>query len=241
MKKLPYHLSDPEGDFTSEQDRLWLSATIAKQGVGLTHYDLLCIFQMYLPAGTYTECLYYLPIAFDYILNQEIEISLLESILFFLDKNQKELEKDCMWSNCVEKLKAILQKSLNVKPSKKNNLQNISDAAWEIFTLFNSQIGSTCLWRDFEQFGKINIGYERATWEFIVLLVTVRSRSLTHGWDEQHPEMSSLWSFHFPTSILEKLHKRAINQLRHFEKKADITELDVSVIREIQSLPTYYR
>lgn len=55
-----FHLSDPNKDFTHPASRELLQGIIAKQGVGLTGYDLLCVFNGHLPAGTAAECCAYL-------------------------------------------------------------------------------------------------------------------------------------------------------------------------------------
>ena len=55
-----FRLSDPWGDFTSEEDQAYLRSIEAKQGKGLTGEELHCVFQSYLPAGTTQECCSYL-------------------------------------------------------------------------------------------------------------------------------------------------------------------------------------
>lgn len=59
-------LSDPFGDFCYDEQSLQLIA--AKRGAGLTVEELaFTVFAGYLPAGTYEECIPYLPAAYDYL------------------------------------------------------------------------------------------------------------------------------------------------------------------------------
>jgi hypothetical protein len=93
--KLPYArpttLSDPCHDFTPEH----CAELIAKPDDQLTWHDFQCILGPYLPAGTYEESSYFLPLAFKYILEDgENAAELVTSLVGFISRFSEELRRD---------------------------------------------------------------------------------------------------------------------------------------------------
>lgn len=62
----PTHLSDPGGDFSPEE----LNRILSKADAELDWADFDCLFFGKMPAGTYEEVRYYIPLACAYLENQ---------------------------------------------------------------------------------------------------------------------------------------------------------------------------
>lgn len=106
-----YHLSDPWLDFQDEEDQEWLRRVVAKNGQGLTSYDFVGIFQNYLPAGTYEECLCYLPHVLDYLRNKGSEdAAVLHHVMWFLSHYEVMLKRDGKLHPISKSLIEILKK-----------------------------------------------------------------------------------------------------------------------------------
>lgn len=93
--KLPYprptSLTDPFHDHSPEHCARLIS-TPDKQ---LTWHDLQCLLGPHLPAGTYEESAYFLPLAFDYILaNDEHAHDLETSLIWFASEYSAQLQLD---------------------------------------------------------------------------------------------------------------------------------------------------
>ena len=63
----PTSFSDPDKDFQEPEDALELERIIKTRDEDITIRDLEWIFNGYLPAGTYNECLYFVDIAYERI------------------------------------------------------------------------------------------------------------------------------------------------------------------------------
>jgi hypothetical protein len=93
--KLPYRrpqsLSDPFYDNTPEQ----LASLLAKADEELDWGDFQCLLGPFLPAGTYEESSYFLPLAFDYLLaHDDDSLDLVTSLVWFTSEYAPRLRHD---------------------------------------------------------------------------------------------------------------------------------------------------
>lgn len=87
----PAQLSDPENEFTDDFRR----AILAKSDADLTWEDLQAIHGPFLPAGTYEEGAYFLPLALNHIAAHEDSApELLPGIAWFISVHADRLESD---------------------------------------------------------------------------------------------------------------------------------------------------
>ena len=110
-----FHLSDPWGDFTSEEDHAYLLSIEAKQGIGLTGAELHCVFQSYLPAGTAQECCAYLHALYELFRTPQDSWSeeVWSDILWiWLYKSHSELEQLNQFQRIPEELRRIVHDTL---------------------------------------------------------------------------------------------------------------------------------
>lgn len=110
-------LSDPWNDFCYDTQSLQRIA--AKQGVGLTVEELAyTVFAGYLPAGTYEECLPYLPAAYDYLRSATPGADdglpdLWENLFhIWVPENIEPLRRDGLLDEVVGKLRGIFHERL---------------------------------------------------------------------------------------------------------------------------------
>jgi len=91
----PSRLSDPGGDFAPEE----LDAILRKPDAELTDTDLICIFQGALPAGDYSESVYFLPLALKRIGNEDGDgtPTLCENLIRWIGIQQDRLEADRLY------------------------------------------------------------------------------------------------------------------------------------------------
>ena len=103
----PVKLSDPCHDFTPEECTAILAVPDEKMGV----LELRSIFQHYLPAGTYTECAYFIPLALRFLDNRgENANDLADDFLVWAGENKTDLEADGLFTP----IRLHLQKLLKV-------------------------------------------------------------------------------------------------------------------------------
>ena len=110
-----FRLSDPWGDFTSEEDQAYLRSIEAKQGKGLTGEELHCVFQSYLPAGTTQECCSYLHALYELFRTPQDSWSeeVWSDVLWiWLYKSRAELEQLNQYQRIPEELRRIVHGSL---------------------------------------------------------------------------------------------------------------------------------
>lgn len=88
--KKPVRLSDPMSDFSQEE----LAGILSKQDTELDWRDFDCLFQGKLPAGTYEEVRYYIPLACSYIENQADACGFLEHFSVWIEDNCERLKED---------------------------------------------------------------------------------------------------------------------------------------------------
>lgn len=210
MKKgEPFFLSDPSCDFVSSSDQEWLKATMAKQGKGLTSYDFLCIFQTYLPAGTYEECLYYLPLAFDFMLKEKLESSLLENVLFYVNSNVDKLKETELWNTLIAFLKKTISRALDLDLKDKNFFSYLFEAQNVLSTIFSFKVGTDNIWSFFIECIKQNTG----AWEYVVLATTMNEwDGGAFSWSETNPRMLGIWNDFFgPNKLMSICEKMLAN------------------------------
>ena len=110
-----FRLSDPLGDFTSEEDQAYLRSIEAKQGKGLTGEELHCVFQSYLPAGTTQECCSYLTALYELFRTPQDNWSeevWCDILWIWLYKSRAELEQLNQYQRIPEELRRIVHGSL---------------------------------------------------------------------------------------------------------------------------------
>jgi len=87
----PRSLSDPFHDHTPDH----LGALLSKSDRDLRWHDFQCVLGPFLPAGTYEESAYFLPLAFDYLLAHDDEaLDLVTSLVWFASEYAPQLERD---------------------------------------------------------------------------------------------------------------------------------------------------
>ncbi len=104
--RLPYlrprSLSDPFHDHGPDH----LAALISTPDQDLKWHDYQCILGPFLPAGTYEESAYFLPLAFDYVLkNDEDALDLVTSLVWFTSEYALQLKHDSALDAARTKLK----------------------------------------------------------------------------------------------------------------------------------------
>ena len=93
--KLPYarprSLTDPFCDHTPDH----LASLLATPDRDLKWHDFQCLLGPFLPAGTYEESAYFLPLAFDYILTHDDDaFDLVTSLVWFASEYASQLQRD---------------------------------------------------------------------------------------------------------------------------------------------------
>ena len=114
-----FTLSDPHWDFRHPESQELLRGIVAKQGEGLTGYDLSCVFNGYLPAGTAAECCAYLRPLFQLFRTPEEEDAsqLWDTILWiWLVQERSELEKLNQYQRIIDELRRIVHDTLIPAP-----------------------------------------------------------------------------------------------------------------------------
>ncbi len=111
----PFYLSDPHRDFTHPESRELLRCIIAKQGVELSGYDLCCVFNGHMPAGTPAECCAYLPPLYHLLRRPQNEyaLRLWEDIIWiWLVQNCEELIALNRYRGIIDELRGIVHDTL---------------------------------------------------------------------------------------------------------------------------------
>lgn len=119
-----FSLSDPYTDFDSPEDQEMLRCIESKQGVGITGYDLMCVFQSWLPAGTPRECCAYLPALYDFLRcpGDEYVLDVWDSVIWvWLVQEREELENLGQHKAIVEELRSIVREVLIAAPWQPEN------------------------------------------------------------------------------------------------------------------------
>lgn len=105
--KKPVRLSDPMSDFSQEE----LAGILSKQDTELDWRDFDCLFQGKLPAGTYEEVRYYIPLACSYIENQADACGFLEHFSVWIEDNCERLKEDDLIAPVVSAFHNLFRKA----------------------------------------------------------------------------------------------------------------------------------
>lgn len=101
----PKQFSDPHHDF----DEVYLKELLAIPDDKLGWSEFQNIFSVGLPAGTYSECCYFIPVAFQYIKeNSEDALDCVSDLLWFISHHVEDLKKDDLLDACIEQIKDCL-------------------------------------------------------------------------------------------------------------------------------------
>ena len=103
----PARLSDPMSDFSQEE----LNAILSKNDSELGWADYDRIFQGKLPAGTYEEVRYYIPLVCDYIENRRDACDFLEHFSVWLADHHERLKEDGLLAPVVSAFHALFRKA----------------------------------------------------------------------------------------------------------------------------------
>ncbi len=139
--KAKYTLSDPYLDFTSPEDKEVLANIITKQGKGLSSNELTIVFQKYCPAGTYAECLNYLPLAFHDI-KEHLEGSedLWENVLFWITCNKNNLLQDGLYETYLQLSKCCIDHYLLKEWDFSHDIDEIYQRARQLVIALNAEL-----------------------------------------------------------------------------------------------------
>ena len=104
--KKPVRLSDPMEDFSQEE----LAGILSKADTELDWRDFDCLFQGKLPAGTYEEVRYYIPLACSYIENQSDACDFFEHFFVWIEDNCERLKEDDLIDPVVSAFRNLFRK-----------------------------------------------------------------------------------------------------------------------------------
>jgi len=102
----PTRLSDPGSDFSPEE----LNRILSKKDAELDWADFDCLFSGKMPAGTYEEVRYYIPLACAYIENQGDACNFFEHFSIWLEDNYARLKEDGLIAPVVSAFHALFRK-----------------------------------------------------------------------------------------------------------------------------------
>ena len=105
--KKPMRLSDPMNDFSQEE----LAGILPKKDTELDWRDFDCLFQGKLPAGTYEEVRYYIPLACSYIENQADACDFFEHFSVWIEDNCERLKEDDLIAPIVSAFHNLFRKA----------------------------------------------------------------------------------------------------------------------------------
>jgi hypothetical protein len=108
MMKIPYSrptsLSDPFHDFTPE----WLEQLLATSDDNLKWNDFVSLLGPFMPAGTYAESVYFLPLAYRYLDGGEHALDVTTSVCWFISEYAERLAKDGLLDECRAEMRVLL-------------------------------------------------------------------------------------------------------------------------------------
>ena len=103
----PARLSDPGGDFSPEE----LNRILSKADAELDWADFDRLFQGKMPAGTYEEVRYYIPLTCAYIENQRDACDFLEHFSIWIEDNYARLKEDGLIAPIVSAFQTLFRKA----------------------------------------------------------------------------------------------------------------------------------
>ena len=223
MKNTKYYLSDPWGDFQDEEGQGWLRNVISKKGKGLTACDFICIFQNYLPAGTYEECLCYLPHVFDYLKTPDSKVAqVLHHLMWFISEYETSLKNDGKSSYIWEHLINILNRSCLFDVfNQPDLLRSVTSASHLITSLLEYSYGQN-LWRYLERADAV--WQKELSYNFVIICLTIDEPWM---YDNEKYNASKLWKNFYSGSRLKRAADSCLKNLHLFKK----TSYPISVQR----------
>ena len=103
----PTRLSDPGSDFSPEE----LNRILSKKDAELDWADFDCLFSGKMPAGTYEEVRYYIPLACAYIEKQGNACNFFEHFSIWIGDNYARLKEDGLIAPVVSAFHALFRKA----------------------------------------------------------------------------------------------------------------------------------
>lgn len=171
----PQKLSDPFRDFSQEE----LQQIINTKDNQMGFHELNCLFNSFLPAGTYDEVVYFFPIALDYVFKKKEEwFTLFDNLLTWVMVHRECLEKDELlndyWAKISREIKLILHAPFvvtkeNLYPRDAIFFEAVDDGIQKCLKFFNQDISTVLKLEDLfiHRFKQIS-SYNCAAW-FIYL------------------------------------------------------------------------
>lgn len=209
MKMPMYELRDPFKDFQNEEDQEWMRAVVSKKGQGLTSYDFMCIFQSHLPAGTYEECLSYLPHVFEYLTQDgAYDSDVLHNVMWFLSYYEDSLIKDGIFESILTKLKKILKRCCVFKTDRHSNLLDcVFESSHMVGSLLEYSFGLH-LWKYLK--AKDEQWKDEPSYNFVITSLT-----LDEPWveDDEEDSMSKRWKSFYTEKRLKHITQNCVNHL----------------------------
>ena len=135
----PARFSDPMCDFSQEE----LNGILSKEDAALGWGDFDRIFQGKLPAGTYEEVRYYIPLACSYIENQADACDFLEHFSVWIEDNFERLKEDDLIAPVVSAFHNLFRKATSsfllegngdhgLYPSGCNSVESVLDVLFRL-------------------------------------------------------------------------------------------------------------
>ena len=164
--KKPAHLSDPMRDFSQEE----LAGILSKQDTELDWHDFDCLFQGKLPAGTYEEVRYYIPLACSYIENQADACDFFEHFSIWIEDNSERLKEDDLLAPVVSAFRNLFRKATSsflleengdhcLYPSGCNSVESLLEALFRL-SLAVPEFSPDALFAELKE----NLSFVHAEW-----------------------------------------------------------------------------
>ena len=103
----PIRLSNPDSDFSPEE----LNRILSRKDAELDWMDFDCLFFGKMPAGTYEEVRYYIPLICAYIENQQDACNFFEHFSIWIEDNYARLKEDGFVDPIISAFHAIFRKA----------------------------------------------------------------------------------------------------------------------------------
>ena len=118
----PLRFSNPYNDFTIDE----LDEILLKNDSELNYKDFMIIFQSHCPAGTYKECLYFLPNALNYIIKNKLNnVDVCYNVINWISENKLSLLVDNFYETSLDLLCAFFCQMISVFEIHKDFPSNI--------------------------------------------------------------------------------------------------------------------
>lgn len=214
MENTKYYLSDPCNDFQDEEDQKWLRNVISKRGKGLTSDDFICIFQNYLPAGTYEECLCYLPHVFDYLKTRgSKDRDVLHHLMWFISEYETSLENDGKSDYIRENLIEILNRNCLFDVFKQADLlHSIVSSSEMVVSLLEYSYGQN-LWSYLKPLDEMWL--KELSYNFVVVYLTIDEPWM---YDNEKYSASKQWKNFYSGNRLKRAAANCLNNLHLLRK-----------------------